>query len=475
MLNTGLALRQPGDSLYSRLRCFFMSNWGVPLAVIRQELHRLSKPGQVTRPGHLLALVEQHQREYCRRYRIPYASSDALPLSAAVRTCPVCAVIGYHSIVFQWPWLSRCPVHGVALTLTCPVCGRPWPSAIQLARCQCHGCGWRSPYDPSVATSLDTAAYSCISVVANYARATRALPQWHLIAASSFSLAQNEHSPPTLSDPLFASTYGQRSSQVRVMLWKFGVHMTGMRLHRFPRMISAPCRALLMDSTYVARQDQVVRDRVAARLHQRLAAFGAQPPPCTDLSAHDYEGIDRHTNCYHLAYAYWCTLVNAPARAEIHWGYASRYFELNGKRQYPLIPQPMCYMIHDVEAGLRRDESPRHLLPLGMRNLIYELDLWLCFKALVKYFDTLKAAQECLGWSSMHARLPAWARPGAPYGVGISAYREGPDTLVLQVPRHYYRLEFDDLTLHEVHPDKSMGDRCINQSPSKPPSSGEGV
>jgi hypothetical protein len=43
--------------------------------------------------------------------------------------------------VYRLPWLSHCPIHHCALTPDCPVCTRPWPVGIELARRDCTGCG----------------------------------------------------------------------------------------------------------------------------------------------------------------------------------------------------------------------------------------------------------------------------------------------------------------------------------------------
>ena len=41
-----------------------------------------------------------------------------------LRACPVCLRLCYHSMLFQMPWIARCPWHGAALTNACRKCGR---------------------------------------------------------------------------------------------------------------------------------------------------------------------------------------------------------------------------------------------------------------------------------------------------------------------------------------------------------------
>lgn len=43
--------------------------------------------------------------------------------------CPECLKSGYHSMLFQIPWVNRCPWHRVSLTTQCPTCSKPlWQS-----------------------------------------------------------------------------------------------------------------------------------------------------------------------------------------------------------------------------------------------------------------------------------------------------------------------------------------------------------
>jgi hypothetical protein len=46
---------------------------------------------------------------------------------APQRICRECATFGYHTAIFQLPWIARCPWHDEALTHTCPHCNEPLP------------------------------------------------------------------------------------------------------------------------------------------------------------------------------------------------------------------------------------------------------------------------------------------------------------------------------------------------------------
>jgi hypothetical protein len=43
---------------------------------------------------------------------------------SSFRYCRLCSGLGYHSVLFQWPSESICPVHKVQLEATCRSCGQ---------------------------------------------------------------------------------------------------------------------------------------------------------------------------------------------------------------------------------------------------------------------------------------------------------------------------------------------------------------
>lgn len=462
MLNTGLAIRQPHDSLYSRLRCFFMSNWGLSLSTIKQELRRVAPPGLMPRPGQLVTLVEQYQRQFCERHGIIYVAAEPFPLTAPIRTCPRCAAMGYHTAAFQWPWVIRCPVHHVALTNHCPVCRHAWPTVLQLARCGCPGCGWRSRYDLAAGATVGERGRRAISWVVELAQSTPSPPPARLVSATPRPYAQNEHIPLAPPHPLFASSYGSCHPRRRLPLLTLGARFSGMLRRRFSVALSRRSRDLLLNPDNLAPLDQLVRDRVAARIRRAIAPYCGQRFPLLTHMDIEFDGIDQHTNCYLFAYVYWCRLVKDRARGAMPPGYPSRYFELNGEHRYPLMPIPMDYLEFGAGDSPHETAGPtaaKQLIPLGMRHLIYECDLWLCFKHILTYFDALKAAQEYLGWSSLYKRLPSGDQGSRPYAEGLAVYHDTPKTLLLVLPRSYCCLTFDDLGLYESSPLGSSRDR----------------
>lgn len=72
----------------------------------------------------------------------PYGSEPVWEsLTHKMRQCPVCALYGYHSALFQLPGLAICPWHRVRLLDGCHRCGKPlldgFNQGLRLLQCTC--------------------------------------------------------------------------------------------------------------------------------------------------------------------------------------------------------------------------------------------------------------------------------------------------------------------------------------------------
>lgn len=88
----------------------------------------------------------------------PYSGSLLAHAGWGLRGCPICFRFGFHSNLFQMPWISKCPWHRVPLSDTCQSCRRPWGKTIErdtpLLLCPCGGDAvdqpalleWRHPF-----------------------------------------------------------------------------------------------------------------------------------------------------------------------------------------------------------------------------------------------------------------------------------------------------------------------------------------
>jgi len=193
---------------------------------------------------------------------------------------------------------------------------------------------------------------------------------------------------------------------------------------------------------------QTIKKRVSARIQNILAnkkSFRLGRLPTLNI---DYEGINENTDCYLFAYFYWKKLVNDVPGAGIHRNHSSRYFDF-GLGSYPLIPTPLEQVNFNSQLNSGATEGGNRLAPLDLVFLVYELDLWWCYKSILKYFDTLKTYRDTRSWNQFYAALPEWAWPGTNYNDNLVIVNSAANTFDLYLPSTVVTLSFDDLELSE--------------------------
>lgn len=157
-INTGKIFAQPYESAYAMLRRCLLANPGMPLAALEANLRAL-------RPD-LDAVVERLEALQPSPGQVD-PSRHARIFSGWQRGCPECARQLYHTELFAYPWLTRCPIHHCALTTRCPVCHQLWPAPTELARRECSGCGIVLPdgLKASIGSAIEQQRYQPIGVI----------------------------------------------------------------------------------------------------------------------------------------------------------------------------------------------------------------------------------------------------------------------------------------------------------------------
>lgn len=153
-MNLGLTLIKPAESdlgIAMRLWLANRATWSLSPSGWEQrvaagiasnpELNRLSLP-QHLRGLRAVRYLQAHLQgdEVCAHIGLG-------GLSHSHRNCPDCARVGYHCVYFDYPWLQHCPIHKEALVEKCPDCGSTWPSAIDVHARRCDCCGIRKPIE----------------------------------------------------------------------------------------------------------------------------------------------------------------------------------------------------------------------------------------------------------------------------------------------------------------------------------------
>jgi len=149
MYNIGSALKRPFESKYNTYRRFLVSNGNLSISNLSAEL-RINYP----------EFFQSKARLDCMSVALHLNTNDSDASSPSIlyrlskseeqekiRNYPICAEMCFHSSLYQYTWVTQCPLHNVSLTTHCPTCHQQWPSYGQLANRKCNTCGrllsWR--------------------------------------------------------------------------------------------------------------------------------------------------------------------------------------------------------------------------------------------------------------------------------------------------------------------------------------------
>lgn len=155
-LNTGHFFYRPFESPYSMWRRFASANRYLNRTKLLEALD-ISDESDIEnaiinlnypigmKPGYLYILQEVTQ----------------IPMSQ----CPECCASGYHTDLFNLPWVTRCPIHECELTQFCPDCRKKWPDYRTLFSRNCKRCGRLSLKDMNYTPRLDKSSetYECFN------------------------------------------------------------------------------------------------------------------------------------------------------------------------------------------------------------------------------------------------------------------------------------------------------------------------
>ena len=137
-------MRKPCESHYAQYRRFLISNSGVPKSYnyIRDLLaSKLDHDNKKFLREHYLAINFIYQSEKNNFSNDDNEQIKKIPPNI-YRNCPMCSEIGFHTDLFNMPWITYCPVHLKRLETCCHLCKKPWPSFSMVSRTSnCRGCG----------------------------------------------------------------------------------------------------------------------------------------------------------------------------------------------------------------------------------------------------------------------------------------------------------------------------------------------
>lgn len=139
-VNAGLGLKLPYESPYCKWRRFISANPLLRDKDLKSLIRSMDKgyDAPILKNENLLKLAN-HYDDSPDFFESVFTDTDHL--SKPIKSCPICSEYGYHSILFQFDWLLKCPIHGIELIKSCPTCEKPWPMPADVRSRRCKTCG----------------------------------------------------------------------------------------------------------------------------------------------------------------------------------------------------------------------------------------------------------------------------------------------------------------------------------------------
>lgn len=451
-MNTGLALRKPLESSLGAAHRFLVANGTFSRVRLMRSLNAFVRANEFHPPGYYAILAQRWEQQFCQTHRLPYYAPEPVPLSMALRNCPLCAAAGYHSLVYQWAWLSHCPVHRTSLVGLCPECHDPWPSVVDLLQRQCPGCGWPIHRQQLCQRQAFTNSWLAIEALRDLQQDYASIAKARLTAVDPSRHALDEHQSIAIGHPDFASIYAYQFPGRHAQLLTQQTSVQPVTCFRFPLPVArrgkyrSPSPERPDGRSVLGHLAPGWRRRVKIQIIKAIECYRQRPLVIPRFCPMEFEGLDGDTDCFLMAFIYWQKLVgNRPDHPPPH----SRYFD-QGAGSYPLIPVPMEWLSLATDGA---DQVSGFLLPsrfpvpLEVTQRVYELDLWWCFKSLLTYFDTLKSQRDAPGFTSLGAAAPDWAWPGRPYNEAMGIFVNRQRALELVIPTARLSWSLEDLSL----------------------------
>ena len=146
MINLGTLLRKPGESIYSIHRRLLIANQSIKLDFKQlngQLLQSLKNHGLNTKNKNFntFQLIEINELKNLKSNIPTELDYHIGGQSSNYKTCFKCLSIGYDTKIYDFDWMSICPIHTEKLDYKCPKCNQFQPEVDKIYRRECEICG----------------------------------------------------------------------------------------------------------------------------------------------------------------------------------------------------------------------------------------------------------------------------------------------------------------------------------------------
>lgn len=459
-LNTGQFLRRGYESDYGTHRRLLWANrmqWGnTTLRSIKSELQaKGADVSAIDTLQDLAALIHSWEPDAELADQLLL---DGYLADKAIRNCPQCARMIYHSRLFQLPWLKYCPLHQCRIVQHCPDCGMPWPKLHECRTRKCATCSLEIPLvSMGARRNTDSHIASKLGPLAACLAAQRPTPRYVLKCVDPnkryIQAGSADHQNIDMLDPYYPSLVVQRNPGCRQIFTELQVALPKVSTFHFT------------SDDYLGKQESdeaKLFDAVTKRLRQCvLRQFGfdviRKSRLLTDQACR--ESVIRHAwKALHFVFKY-----DRGEEITAEHGISTREFQQLGINNPPMLTAPTTMLGLELRDPVfcneqRHHNSWRHeALPTSAVEIIYQASLWCLFIRLVGFYDQLGCLWLRIGpWSSYSERrvtieefervLPDIAHPLLPTNIHLCLRPDG-EQLLLTLPTEYYLGSLDGLSL----------------------------
>lgn len=405
MLNLGRALQRPFESEYNAYRRFLVANGRLDITEIRKELHLLDTDFYESRTQ---ISTDDLFRNYVENNEQIKQTTDFQSLEKNkykhIRNCPKCAQGCFHSDLYQFNWLTVCPIHGEPLTYSCPECNKQWPKLGEIKYRKCHTCGSTYHWDElraSNAFRLDTNDAEKLEFLNKIINDYKNHVKGAAIKLYARKEILNMHKSINIDHALFPSLMAIINPALTPTLDQLNIKHT--KFKKFIYKIEPTTKFLdKMQPYYDNSQDNVFAKKVRKTMERQIRRelknkFNVSNLKCPkEFLFEEYHYLVDESYLPGIAFTVWKTFVDENS---LECG------EMFGSHK-PIMPCLLTTLVLEEEdvfeiiyVGKTHTE---YITPIEIQTALYKYDLWITFTNILYYLNAYKYfVKNELTWSEL--------------------------------------------------------------------------
>ncbi len=383
-MNLGLVLAKPGESDLGIAMRLWVTNrgaWNLNQKSWDKRLSETKLINQISQKKIILKIrqdtsitnVNQYYQPKFFDKNISKKLLDKQFYNKPLRNCWKCSERGYHSFLYNYPWLVHCPVHHERLSTHCPKCSKPWPTFSNIYQRRCSCCGIRKSLEDLIdVNSFDAEKYEKhIPELINFFDREISTFSENRSYIFSHRTHHNQNFAKCNMYPSVLAKHHKLSTKDRENLESIGLpfHTCTHRSFKLNKTRS-------LSSNYASRKNldliRQSRNRVFELAIDRLSL----------QSSHNLGTCDKNDTHHHYECLY------CESWKQLRKGFKREITERLGDEVLFIYETPFTRGIEVIDPGVISTISDlktgeNYLIPDFIKSTIYEIELWLCIKKMI--------------------------------------------------------------------------------------------